>query len=317
MVSYMVTCMVLLFKLYKYIIFIMENIEVKYAVIPAAGRGTRFLPITKGVSKEMINIVDRPTIDYIVDECLNAGITNIVFIVSPYKNDIKKYYSEDKEFSDELKKNNKIEYQKIVDGIPKKATFYYVNQYEMKGLGDAVYQAKEVVGKNNFVVCCGDDIVDFNKDSAVKEMVEAFKRVGGKTIVGGQEVKREDIHKYGCMDIEKEVEKGIYSLKGIKEKPKTEEATSLFASLGKWVFNYKIFDEIKNTKPGVGGEIQLTDAIENLRAKEGAYFASFTPKRFDCGDKLSYLKAVIHFAFKNDEYKEELLKFIEEEKNNK
>lgn len=291
----------------------MEDIKVEYAVIPAAGRGTRFLPITKGVSKEMLNIVDRPTIDYIVDECLNAGIKNIVFIVSRDKNDIKKYYSEDKKFYDEMVQANKIEYAKILDGIPKKANFYYVIQEEMKGLGHAVLLSKSVVKNNNFVVCCGDDIVDFNGDSPVKELIEAFKKVGGKTIVGGQTVKKEDIHKYGCMDIDKKIDEKTYSLKGIVEKPKTEEAPSLCAALGKWVFNSSIYEEIEKTKPGVGGEIQLTDAIESMIKKEGAYFSTFKATRFDCGDKASYIKAVIHFALKNPTYKKEIEEFLKDE----
>ncbi len=289
-----------------------NEIKVEWAVIPAAGRGTRFLPITKGVSKEMLNIVDRPTIDYIVDECLNAGIKNIVFIVSEYKEDIKKYYSEDKKFFDELVTSKKEEYAKIVDDIPKKANFYYCLQKEMKGLGHAVLMAKDVIKDNNFVVCCGDDIVDFDKDSAVKELVDAFKKVNGKTVVGGKKVKLDDISKYGAMDVKERVDENTYLLKGIVEKPKKEEAPSLLASLGKWVFNYKIFEKIENTKPGKGGEIQLTDAIDSLIKEEGAYFYNFSPVRYDCGDKLGYLKAVIHFALKKDEYKNDLLDYFKE-----
>ena len=289
-----------------------NEIKVEWAVIPAAGRGTRFLPITKGVSKEMLNIVDRPTIDYIVDECLNAGIKNIVFIVSEYKDDIKKYYSEDKKFFDELVTSKKEEYAKIVDDIPKKANFYYCLQKEMKGLGHAVLMAKDVIKDNNFVVCCGDDIVDFDKDSAVKELVDAFKKVNGKTVVGGKKVTLDDISKYGAMDVKERVDENTYLLKGIVEKPKKEEAPSLLASLGKWVFNYKIFEKIENTKPGKGGEIQLTDAIDSLIKEEGAYFYNFSPVRYDCGDKLGYLKAVIHFALKKDEYKNDLLDYFKE-----
>lgn len=294
----------------------MKNNKVEWAVIPAAGRGTRFLPITKGVSKEMLNIVDRPTIDYIVDEVLDAGIKNIVFVVSPYKDDIKKYYSHDELFYQEMIDHNKKEYAEILDSIPKKGNFYYVNQYEMLGLGHAVLQAKEIIKDNNFVVCCGDDITDFKKgESPIKELIEAFERVGGKTIVGGKTVKHEDIVKYGCMDIDKKIEEGLYSLKGIVEKPSLEEATSDFASLGKWVFNPSIFDAIENAGRGKGNEIQLTDAIEYLRKKEGAYYKEFKATRYDCGDKLGYLKAVINFGFKNKEYKEELIKFIEDKKN--
>lgn len=287
--------------------------KVEWAVIPAAGRGTRFLPITKGVSKEMLNIVDRPTIDYIVEECLDSGIKNIVFIVSNEKEDIKKYYGEDKKFYDEMVAAKKDEYAEIIDSIPKKANFYYVLQEETLGLGHAVLQAKKVVANNNFVVCCGDDITDFEKGkSPIKELVEAFNKVHGKTIVGGKEVKHEEIVKYGCMDILRKVGENIYELKGIVEKPKLEEATSDLASLGKWVFNPRIFDILETTPKGKGGEIQLTDAIEIIRKEEGAYFASFEATRYDCGDKLGYLKAVLNYAFKNEEYKKGLLEFIEE-----
>lgn len=288
------------------------NNKVEWAVIPAAGRGTRFLPITKGVSKEMLNIVDRPTIDYIVDECINADIKNIVFIVSDDKEDIKKYYSEDKKFYDELMKNNKTEYASIVSSIPKKANFYYAYQKEMKGLGHAVLMAKDIIKDNNFVVCCGDDIVDFDKTSAVKELVDAFIQNNNLTVVGGKKVSEDDISKYGAMDIDKKIDEKTFFLKGIVEKPKKEEAPSLYASLGKWVFNSKIFEKIENTKPGKNGEIQLTDAIYSLIKEEGAIFYEFDPIRYDCGDKLGYLKAVIHFALKHDEYKNELLKYFKE-----
>ena len=182
----------------------------------------------------------------------------------------------------------------------------------MKGLGHAVLMAKDVIKDNNFVVCCGDDIVDFDKDSAVKELVDAFKKVNGKTVVGGKKVTLDDISKYGAMDVKERVDENTYLLKGIVEKPKKEEAPSLLASLGKWVFNYKIFEKIENTKPGKGGEIQLTDSIDSLIKEEGAYFYNFSPVRYDCGDKLGYLKAVIHFALKKDEYKNDLLDYFKE-----
>lgn len=289
------------------------NNKVEWAVIPAAGRGTRFLPITKGTSKEMLNIVDRPTIDYIVEECLNAGIKNIVFIVSEYKDDIKKYYSEDKKFYDEMIRAKKDDFAEIIDSIPKKANFYYCIQKEMLGLGHAVLCAKEVVKDNNFVVCCGDDIVDFDNKSAVSELIDAFTKNGAKTIVGGQAVDLENISKYGAMDVKEKIDEVTYSLKGIVEKPKKEEAPSNFASLGKWVFNSHIFNELEHTKPGKNGEIQLTDAIASIIEKEGAYFVDFHPTRYDCGDKLGYLEAVVHFALKREEFRDNFIDFLENE----
>ena len=160
--------------------------NVKYAVIPCAGKGTRFLPITKGVAKEMCPIVDRPTLDYIVEECLQAGITDIVFVISEGKDDIKKYYSLDEDYEKDLREHGKNEFADIIHKIATKANYHYVIQHEQLGLGHAVLQAKSVVKDDNFVVCCGDDICTYEGDSPVKQLVEAFKKVGGKTVVGGQ-----------------------------------------------------------------------------------------------------------------------------------
>ena len=284
--------------------------EVKYAVIPCAGHGTRFLPITKGVPKEMCPIVDKPTLDYIVEECLDAGITDIVLIVSEGKDDIKKYYDLDPKYEEELRKNGKAQYADLIHKIASKAKFHYVTQYELLGLGHAVLQAKEVVGDNNFVVCCGDDICTYKGKSPVSQLVDSFIKNGGYTVVGGQTVEHKNIVKYGAMDVESKVCDRTYKLKGIVEKPKLEEAPSDLASLGKWVFNSKIFDELEHTPRGAGGEIQLTDAIAMLMKKEPVYFYDFVGKRYDCGDKLGYLTAIIDVALSRDEFRDGLLEHI-------
>ena len=284
--------------------------EVKYAVIPCAGHGTRFLPITKGVPKEMCPIVDKPTLDYIVEECLDAGITDIVLIVSEGKDDIKKYYDLDPEYEEELRKNGKGQYADLIHKIATKAKFHYVTQYELLGLGHAVLQAKTVVGDNNFVVCCGDDICTYNGKSPVSQLVDSFIKNGGHTVVGGQTVEHKNIVKYGAMDVESKVDDRTYKLKGIVEKPKLEEAPSDLASLGKRVFNSKIFDELEHTPRGAGGEIQLTDAIAMSMKKEPVYFYDFVGKRYDCGDKLGYLTAIIDVALSRDEFREGLLEHI-------
>lgn len=284
--------------------------EVKYAVIPCAGHGTRFLPITKGVPKEMCPIVDKPTLDYIVEECLDAGITDIVLIVSEGKDDIKKYYDLDPKYEEELRKNGKGKYADLIHKIATKAKFHYVTQYELLGLGHAVLQAKTVVGDNNFVVCCGDDICTYNGKSPVSQLVDSFIKNGGHTVVGGQTVEHKNIVKYGAMDVESKVDDRTYKLKGIVEKPKLEEAPSDLASLGKWVFNSKIFDELEHTPRGAGGEIQLTDAIAMLMKKEPVYFYDFVGKRYDCGDKLGYLTAIIDVALSRDEFRDGLLEHI-------
>lgn len=284
--------------------------KVKYAVIPCAGKGTRFLPITKGVAKEMCPIVDRPTLDYIVEECLDAGITDIVFVVSRGKDDIKKYYSLDEDYEKDLIASGKKEYADIIHHIATKANFHYVIQEEQLGLGHAVLQAKSVVKDNNFVVCCGDDICTYENSSPVKQLVEAFEKVGEKTLVGGQTVAHENIVKYGSMEVKEKVGDRLYSLSNIIEKPKLEEAPSDLASLGKWVFNSKIFAELENTPKGRGGEIQLTDAIASIMKKEAVYFYDFEGKRYDCGDKLGYLEAIIDVALSRDEFKKGLTEHI-------
>ena len=252
--------------------------KVKYAVIPCAGKGTRFLPITKGVAKEMCPIVDRPTLDYIVEECLEADITDIVFIVSKDKEDIRKYYSIDEEYEKELREAGKDNFADIIHKIGAKARYHFVIQHEQLGLGHAVLQAKSVVKNDNFVVCCGDDICTYEGDSPVKQLVDAFEKVGEKTVVGGQKVPHENIVKYGAMKVKDSLSDRLYELSGIVEKPKLDEAPSDLASLGKWVFNAKIFDELEHTPKGAGGEIQLTDAIAQIMKKEKVYYYDFVVK---------------------------------------
>lgn len=277
---------------------------VKYAVIPCAGKGTRFLPITKGIAKEMCPIVDRPTLDYIVDECIDAGITDIVFIISEDKEDIKKYYTRDEAYEEELISKGKGKFAEAIKKATTKARFHYVIQYEQNGLGHAVLQAKEVVGNNPFVVCCGDDICTYTGDSPVKQLVTAFEKFGGHTVVGGSKVPHEAINKYGAMEIESQKAERTYSLKGIVEKPKLEEAPSDFASLGKWCFNGKIFDYLEKTPKGAGGEIQLTDAIALQLKDEEVLYYDFIGRRYDCGDKLGYLTAIVDIALSRDDLKE-------------
>ena len=284
--------------------------KVKYAVIPCAGKGTRFLPITKGVAKEMCPIVDRPTLDYIVEECLEAGITDIVFIVSKDKEDIRKYYSIDEEYEKELREAGKDNFADIIHKIGAKACYHFVIQHEQLGLGHAVLQAKSVVKNDNFVVCCGDDICTYEGDSPVKQLVDAFEKVGEKTVVGGQKVPHENIVKYGAMGIKSQINERLFSLSHIVEKPKLEEAPSDLASLGKWVFNAKIFDALEKTPKGAGGEIQLTDAIALLMKEEDVYYYDFIGKRYDCGDKLGYLEAIIDVALSRDEFRKGLIAHI-------
>lgn len=286
------------------------NNKVSWAVIPCAGKGTRFLPITKGVAKEMLPIVDRPTLDYIVQELVDSGIENIVFIVSKGKDEIKKYYDLDDAYEKELVAAGKADYARMIHEATHKAKFYYVEQKELLGLGHAVLQAKDLVGMNDFVVCCGDDICIYEGDAPVKQMVKSFLENGHHTVVGGQTVKHDQICKYGSMEIDDQIGNRTYKLKGIVEKPNIEDAPSDLASLGKWVFNYKIFESILNTPKGRGGEVQLTDAIFGLMKTEPVYFYDFVGKRYDCGDKLGFIKAVIDVSLSRPDLKEGVLEHI-------
>ena len=222
------------------------------------------------------------------------------------------YYHKDDNYEKELIEKGKTEFASIIHNVANKANFYFTMQHELLGLGHAVLQAKEFIKNENFIVCCGDDICTYEGDAPSKQLIEAFKKTNGHTIVGGQKVKHEMISKYGCMDINREESARLYSLKGIVEKPNIEEAPSDLASLGKWVFNSKIFDYIEKTPKGKGGEIQLTDAIALMIKDEPVYFYDFVGKRYDCGDKLGYLKAIVDVALKRDDLKDSFKEFLKE-----
>lgn len=291
-----------------------KSVNVKWAVIPCAGRGTRFLPITKGTPKEMCPIVDKPTLDYIVDEVIAGGVENIVIIVSEGKEDIERYYFKDDKYEEELISKGKEGYAKLIHTVSHKANFYFILQKELLGLGHAVLQAKDIIKNNNFLVCCGDDICLYDDVAPSKQVIDAFIKVGGHTLVGGQTVPHDQINKYGCMDIKNKLGDRLYELKGIVEKPKVEEATSDLASLGKWVFSSKIFEYLEKTPKGKGGEIQLTDAIALMMKDEPVYYYDFIGKRYDCGDKLGYLKAIVDIAISRDDLGEDFKEFLKSKK---
>lgn len=269
------------------------------------------MPITKGVPKEMLNIIDTPTLDYIVDELIAGGITNIIFVISKDKDDIKKYYDRNVDFENDLIANKKEKYAEIIKKHSTKAHFEYCVQHEQLGLGHAVLCAKDLVKNNNFVVCCGDDITTFKGKAPVKELIEAFEQTNS-TIVGGQKVPHQDINKYGSMEVEKDLGDGLLKLSNIVEKPDVDKAPSDFASLGKWIFKPNIFTELEHTPKGKGGEIQLTDAIALLMKKEDVYFKEFHGKRYDCGDKLGFLKAIIDVALDREDLGKDLLNYLKE-----
>ena len=284
--------------------------NVEWAVVPCAGKGTRFLPITKGVAKEMLPIIDRPTLDYIVEELINSGIKNIVFIVSRGKKEINKFYDRNEEFENDLILNGKDKYAELIKDISLKANFYYVIQEELLGLGHAVLQAKNVIKDNNFVVCCGDDICTYKNVPPTKQLIDCFINNETKCVVGGQKVAHENIVKYGCMDVLKQIDDKTYLLKDIIEKPELDKAPSDLASLGKWIFSSDIFKYLKKTPKGKGGEIQLTDAIALLMKDYPIYFYDFDGRRYDCGDKFGFFTAIVDFALERDDLKDKAREYI-------
>lgn len=268
--------------------------KIRKAVIPAAGFGTRFLPFTKELPKEMIPIIDTPTIDYIVDEAINAGIEEVILILSNHKKSIEKYFQTNQDLEDFLIKNNKINELNLVKRISNKVKVKVVIQDEQKGLGHAVLCAKELVNGEDFAVLLGDDVT-VSEYPVIKQLIDAYD-LTNSTVVGIQEVSLEDISKYGSIKYNSKINDNIFKVESMVEKPKPEVAPSTLAVLGRYVLTNKIFEFLEKQTAGVGGEIQLTDAINNLAQYESVYGCKFSGKRFDVGNPLGYLEATVDFA---------------------
>ncbi len=283
--------------------------RIRKAVIPAAGFGTRFLPTTKAMPKEMINIVDKPAIQYVVEEAVDSGIEEILIIVSRNKEMIMNHFDETPELDQLLEKKNDKNLLKISKELASKAKIFYVRQGLAGGLGHAIHCAKEFVGDEPFAVLLPDDIMDAEVP-VVKQLIESYERHNG-TILGVQSVPRNDIPKYGIVAGD-EIEDGDMIVSGMIEKPSVEEAPSDHAILGRYILNPSIFEMIENTPPGKGGEIQITDAILRQKDIENVYASVFEGTRYDTGNKLGYLKATVNFALKHPEVGREFKDFLEE-----
>lgn len=281
--------------------------KIKKAVIPAAGFGTRFLPATKVMPKEMITVVDKPAIQYVVEEAVNSGIEEILIIVSRNKEIIMDHFDDTPELDQFLSKKNDIKSLKISQDISKMAKISYVRQNEAKGLGNAISYAKEFVGKEPFAVLLPDDIID-SKKPVILQLIESYNK-NSATILGVQQVDKKDVSKYGIVDGNR-LENGDFLVSGMVEKPNIEEAPSEYAILGRYILTNNIFDAIDKTFPGRGGEIQLTDAISLLSEKENIYASVFEGNRYDVGNKLGYLKATVNLALKHLEVKDDFETFL-------
>ena len=272
--------------------------KVRKAIIPAAGLGTRFLPATKAQPKEMIPIVDKPAIQYIVEEAVKSGIEEILIIIGRNKESIINHFDKTPELNMELEKKGKEKLLKVSQDIENIANLHFIRQKEAKGLGHAILCGKAFVGDEPFAVLLGDDIVK-GEIPALKQLIDVYDE-NKMSVLGVQKVAHKDVDKYGIIDGE-EIDLSTYRVKGIIEKPELEKAPSDMAVLGRYVLTPEIFDILGNTEPGKGGEIQLTDGLDLLRSKQDILAYEFIGKRYDTGDKLGFLKATVEFALENEE----------------
>lgn len=286
--------------------------KIKKAIIPAAGFGTRFLPATKAVPKEMLPIVDKPTIQYIVEEAVASGIEEILIITNSYKACIENHFDNSFELEEKLKASNDIEHLSMVENIANMANIYSVRQKHPRGLGHAVLCAKTFVGDEPFVIMLGDDIViNKNKKTATQQLIDAYNEYNC-SIIGVQSVADENVHKYGIIDPKEKITERCSSVKGFVEKPALVDAPSNYAILGRYILTPKIFELLETQAPGKGNEIQLTDAIDKLTAFESVYAYDFKGKRYDVGDKIEFLRAQIEFALNRDDLHDAMVEIIKE-----
>ena len=281
--------------------------KVKKAIIPAAGLGTRFLPATKAQPKEMLPIVDKPTIQYIIEEAIASGIEEILIITGRNKNCIEDHFDKSIELEMQLEKSGKSELLELVRDISEMVNIHYIRQKEPKGLGHAILCAKTFVGHEPFAVLLGDDVVDSEKP-CLSQLMECYEKYE-TSILGVQKVPYEKVSKYGIVDGEFK-EANVYKVNKLIEKPSKEEAPSNIAILGRYIISPTIFEILEETKPGKGGEIQLTDALETLNKVEDIYAYVFEGRRYDVGDKQGFLEATVEFALKRDELREGFLEYL-------
>ncbi|KXG76294.1 UTP--glucose-1-phosphate uridylyltransferase GalU [Thermotalea metallivorans] len=287
--------------------------KVRKAIIPAAGLGTRFLPATKAQPKEMLPIVDKPTIQYIIEEAIASGIEDILIITGRNKRAIEDHFDRSIELELELEQKNKKELLAQVQSISNMVNIHYVRQKEPKGLGHAINCAKSFISKEPFAVLLGDDIVDASTP-CLKQLMDIYNEYK-TTVLGVQTVRKEDVSRYGIVS-GKHIEDGVYKVKNLVEKPAVDQAPSNIAILGRYIITPEIFDILENLKPGTGGEIQLTDALKALSKQQAMYAYHFEGKRYDVGDKLGFLQATVEFALKREEIRDAFKEYLMDLVNN-
>lgn len=287
----------------------MSSNKIRKAVFPVAGLGTRFLPATKANPKEMLNIVDKPLIQYAAEEAIAAGIEELIFVTSSSKRAIEDHFDKNFEMETELERKGKTKLLEMVrDVVPKGISCIYVRQAEALGLGHAVLCARSVVGNEPFAVILADDLIDGGDHPCMAQMVKTFE-YNRCSVLGVEQVPEEETEKYGIVQSD-EVTKGLGRVSSIIEKPKPEDAPTNLAVVGRYILSPRIFDLLETIPKGAGGEIQLTDAIAQLLKEEQVLAYQFEGDRFDCGSKQGYLQATVEYALKHPDLSEEFREYL-------
>ncbi|WP_261130809.1 UTP--glucose-1-phosphate uridylyltransferase GalU [Bacillus sp. Marseille-Q3570] len=284
--------------------------KVRKAIIPAAGLGTRFLPATKAQPKEMLPIVDKPTIQYIIEEAVESGIEDIIIVTGRGKRAIEDHFDKSYELEETLLKKGKLEQLEEIQEISKLANIHYIRQKEPLGLGHAIACASRFIGDEPFAVLLGDDIVHSPYTPCLKQLIDVYDRFNS-SVIGVQQVPAEDVSKYGVISIGNSLVNGIFHIDNLLEKPKVEEAPSNYAIMGRYILRPEVFDILETLAPGAGQEIQLTDAIKKLNGNQMVIGYEFDGHRYDVGDKLGFIKATVEFALQRDDLKGNVLEYLE------
>ena len=282
---------------------------IRKAVLPVAGWGTRFLPATKAMPKEMFPIIDKPVVQFIVEECLHAGVENIIFVTGRHKRPIEHHFDINTDLEKHLEQMGKHDLLNNIREFSRLTNPIYIRQKEQLGLGHAVLVAEPVVGDEPFIVALGDIIID-GEENIIKRMIEIYERFG-KSVIAVFEVNKKMVSKYGIVSV-KPIEEDICLIEDLVEKPKEEEAPSNLAIVGRYLFTPKIFEKLKVTPIGKGGEIQLTDAIKLLLEDEAVYSIKLKANVYDTGSPLGYLTTLVNFALKREDIKDEFINFLED-----
>ena len=284
-----------------------SSMTIRKAIIPAAGLGTRFLPATKAQPKEMLPIVDKPTLQYIIEEAVASGIDEILIITGRNKKSIEDHFDKSVELELELEAKGKLDLLAEVREISNMVNIHYIRQKEPKGLGHAIYCAKSFIGNEPFAVLLGDDIVHSEKP-CLKQLIDVYEYYNS-SVLGVQEVEQKDVHKYGIVDGQK-IDNSVSRVNQLVEKPKTEDAPSNIAILGRYIITPEIFTILEQTPPGANGEIQLTDALNQLSRSEAVYAYEFEGRRYDVGDKQGFLEATVEYALRREELREPFMAYL-------